>query len=55
MKTAWSRVEKMLLSSAIARFSSWGDLTAKWARYSEKEKDDLFEELTRAFLTLEPK
>ena len=45
----------MILSSATAGCSSWSDLTAKWARYSEKEKGDLFEELTKAYLILEPK
>ena len=45
----------MILSSATAGCSSWSDLTAKWARYSEKEKGDLFEELTKAYLILEPR
>ena len=45
----------MILSSVTAGCSSWSDLTAKWARYSEKEKGDLFEELTKAYLILEPK
>jgi len=45
----------MILSSATSGCSSWSDLTAKWARYSEKEKGDLFEELTKAYLILEPK
>jgi superfamily II DNA or RNA helicase len=45
----------MILSSATAGCSSWSDLTAKWARYSEKEKGYLFEELTKAYLILEPR
>jgi predicted helicase len=42
------------LEEAIRGCSSWQDIRKKWASFSEKLKGDLFEELVKAYLQLEP-
>ncbi|MEI6176523.1 MAG: DEAD/DEAH box helicase family protein [Verrucomicrobiota bacterium] len=42
------------LAQAIRNCSSWQDIQSKWRSLSEKEKGDLFEELVKAYLQLEP-
>jgi hypothetical protein len=42
------------LLSSIAGCGSWGEIHAKWASFTEKEKGDRFEDLTQAFLQLSP-
>ncbi|MEO8615924.1 MAG: DEAD/DEAH box helicase family protein, partial [Luteolibacter sp.] len=42
------------LLEAICGCSSWQDIQAKWRDLSEKQKGDLFEELVKAYLQLEP-
>jgi superfamily II DNA or RNA helicase len=44
--------KKLLLS--LAGCVSWGEIHAKWASFTEKEKGDRFEDLTQAFLQLSP-
>ena len=45
---------KIHLIEAIAGCASWGEIHAKWAGFTEKEKGDRFEDLTQAFLQLSP-
>jgi superfamily II DNA or RNA helicase len=40
--------------TAITGCDSWGEVHAKWANFTEKEKGDCFEDLTQAFLQLSP-
>ena len=42
------------LLPAITGCASWGEIHAKWASFTEKEKGDRFEDLTQAFLQLSP-
>jgi superfamily II DNA or RNA helicase len=42
------------LLPAIIGCASWGEIHAKWAEFTEKEKGDRFEDLTQAFLQLSP-
>lgn len=42
------------LLPAIAGCASWGEIHAKWASFTEKEKGDRFEDLTQAFLQISP-
>jgi superfamily II DNA or RNA helicase len=42
------------LIKALHGCSSWQGIQAKWRNYSEKQKGDLFEELVKAYLQLEP-
>ncbi len=42
------------LIGAIRGCASWQDIQAKWRTLPEKQKEDLFEELVKAFLQLEP-
>ncbi|MEY3898176.1 MAG: hypothetical protein RLZZ214_3697 [Verrucomicrobiota bacterium] len=42
------------LVGAIRGCASWQDIQAKWRTLPEKQKGDLFEELVKAFLQLEP-
>ena len=44
----------MKLKTAIEGCSSWGEIHAKWASFTEKEKGDRFEDLTQAFLQTSP-
>lgn len=39
---------------AIRDCASWQDIQAKWRTFPEKQKGDLFEELVKAYLQLEP-
>ena len=47
-----SRITALL--PAIAGCTSWSEVHAKWASFTEKEKGDRFEDLTQAFLQLSP-
>ena len=42
------------LLEAIRGCSSWRDIQAKWKQIPEKQKGDLFEELVKAYLEIEP-
>ena len=42
------------LFTAIDGCSSWEEIHRAWSDYSAKQKGDLFEELVRAFLQIEP-
>jgi predicted helicase len=42
------------LIGAIRGCVSWRDIQAKWQTFPEKQKGDLFEELVKAYLQLEP-
>ena len=42
------------LVGAIRGCVSWQDIQAKWRTLPEKQKGDLFEELVKAYLQLEP-
>lgn len=42
------------LLNAIVGCTSWAEIHAKWANFTEKEKGDRFEDLTQAFLQLSP-
>ena len=42
------------LMGAIRGCVSWQDIQAKWRTFPEKQKGDLFEELVKAWLQLEP-
>ena len=42
------------LIGAIHGCASWQDIQAKWQTFPEKQKGDLFEELVKAYLQLEP-
>ena len=42
------------LIAAIRGCASWQDIQAKWRTLPEKQKGDLFEELVKAFLQLDP-
>jgi hypothetical protein len=42
------------LITAIRGCASWQDIQAKWRSLAEKQKGDLFEELVKAYLQLEP-
>jgi predicted helicase len=44
----------LLFQTILRRCASWGDFAAQLAARTDKEKGDLFEELTRACLLLEP-
>lgn len=42
------------LIGAIRGCASWQDIQAKWRNFPEKQKGDLFEELVKAYLQLDP-
>ena len=42
------------LIEAISGCSSWYDIHDKWGSFTEKQKGDLFEELVKAYLQLDP-
>jgi superfamily II DNA or RNA helicase len=42
------------LTGAIRGCASWQDIQEKWRNFPEKQKGDLFEELVKAYLQLEP-
>jgi len=42
------------LLEAIRGCSSWREIQAKWKRFPEKQKGDLFEEFVKAYLEIEP-
>ena len=42
------------LLTAVSGCTSWAEIHAKWASFTEKEKGDRFEDLTQAFLQLSP-
>ena len=42
------------LIGAIRGYISWQDIQTKWRRLPEKQKGDLFEELVKGYLQLEP-
>ena len=42
------------LLSALRGCASWQDIQNKWSGYGEKLKGDLFEQLVKAYLQLEP-
>jgi superfamily II DNA or RNA helicase len=42
------------LSASIRGCASWQDIQAKWRTLPEKQKGDLFEELVKAYLQLDP-
>jgi superfamily II DNA or RNA helicase len=42
------------LLEGIRGCSSWREIQAKWKRFPEKRKGDLFEELVKAYLEIEP-
>ncbi|MEN9535520.1 MAG: hypothetical protein RIR37_793, partial [Verrucomicrobiota bacterium] len=42
------------LAGAIRGCTSWHDIQNKWRIFSEKQKGDLFEELVKAYLQLDP-
>ena len=42
------------LADAIRGCASWQEIQAKWRTFPEKQKGDLFEELVKAYLQLEP-
>jgi hypothetical protein len=42
------------LIAAIGECSSWQDIQAKWRTRPEKQKGDLFEDLVKACLQLDP-
>lgn len=42
------------LAGAIRGCTSWHDIQNKWRSFSEKQKGDLFEELVKAYLQLDP-
>lgn len=46
--------EQIGLGGAIRGCSSWQDIQNKWRSLPEKQKGDLFEELVKAYLQLEP-
>jgi predicted helicase len=42
------------LTGAIRGCTSWHDIQNKWQNFTEKQKGDLFEELVKAYLQLDP-
>jgi predicted helicase len=47
-------MEPNTLAAAIRGCASWQDIQAKWRSFPEKQKGDLFEELVKAYLQLDP-
>ncbi len=47
-------MEPNTLTAAIRGCASWQDIQAKWRGFPEKQKGDLFEELVKAYLQLDP-